>query len=194
MHITAPPAFYTAATFWEWITQAEKSNKRLFLLDGEIYEMPPTGWLHGSFTSKLNHLIEDFVTENNLGSVTAAETGYQLSDHTVLAPDVGFIAAARVPTPLPDGFVPFAPDLAIEVVSPSNSASEIHAKVEQYIQHGTRLVWIIYPKTQKVAVYRATSDKEAILEFIDQAGVLDGGEILPNFALPLSYLFPPTSE
>src|SRR5258708_33924216 len=91
----------------------EYEDKRLFLLEGELYEMTPTGWLHGDVASKLDMAIGLYVEAHKLGRVTAAETGYDLAPGTTLAPEVGFVAASRVPDPLPSGYVPIATDLRV---------------------------------------------------------------------------------
>src|SRR3972149_3138280 len=146
---------YTAGDLWRLSHLPENAGKRLSLIDGEIYEMSPTGWKHGDVAMRIGARLLADAEQHNLGRVTAAETGFNLAPGTTLAPDVGFIAAARIPDELPDGYVPFAPDLAVEVVSPGNTATEVRTKIEKYIQHGTRLVWVVYPDRAAVDVYRA---------------------------------------
>jgi Uma2 family endonuclease len=102
--------------------------------------------------------------------VTAAETGYLVNRDpagrdTVLAPDVGFIGSGRIPAVLPDGYVPFAPDLAVEVVSPGNTQEEINLKIENYLRYGTLLVWIIYPREQRITPIPLRSPSHASVEF-----------------------------
>jgi Uma2 family endonuclease len=100
------------------------------------------------------------------------------------------VAAARVPDVLPSsGYVPFAPDLAVEVVSPGNTADEMRKKIEKYMRYGTRLLWVVYPEQQKVDVFRPIAGQEAHVDFIDIDGVLDGGDVLPSFKLPLREVF-----
>ncbi len=108
----------------------------------------------------------------------------------MLAPDIGFIIAARIPPTLPGGFVPFAPDLAVEVVSPGNTKDEIHKKVELYLRYGTRLVWIVDPKRQSIQVYQPNgADNQATVTYLGIANTLDGAAVLPGFTLPLRELF-----
>src|SRR5258706_10831486 len=114
---------YTAEDLWALSHLPENDGKRLFLVEGTIYEMTPTSWLHGDVAIEIGAAILVYAKTHKLGRVTAAETGFNLAPGTTLAPDVGFIAAARVPEVLPSsGYVPFAPDLAVEVVSPGNTA------------------------------------------------------------------------
>ncbi len=181
---------YTSADLWELSHLPENDGKRLLLLEGELYEMTPTGWKHGDVASELDVAIGSYVKAHKLGRVTAAETGYDLAPGTTLAPDVGFVAAARVPDPLPIGYVPFAPDLAVEVVSPGNSSTELNTKIKKYMKHGTRLLWIVYPEKQTVAVYRPiATGQEAHVEFLDLDGFLDGADVLPGFKLALREIF-----
>jgi Uma2 family endonuclease len=121
--------------------------------------------------------------------VTAAETGYivhtnEAGTATILAPDVGFIAKARVPREPVRSYLHLAPDLAVEVVSPNDSASEIHVKVNKYLQYGTRAVWVAYPETHTVAVHTASGAKT-----LTESETLDGGDILPGFTLPVREIF-----
>jgi Uma2 family endonuclease len=180
---------YTAEEFWELSHLPEYSDQRLVLIEGSIITMPPTGWIHGDTASELDMLIRQFVKRHSLGRVTAAETGYQLAAKTVLAPDVGFIAAQRVPDQLPSGYVPFAPDLAVEVISPSNHAAEIDAKVEKYLQYGTRAVWLVYPERHKITVYHAGELSSPTVQFLGIDATLDGGDVLPGFSIPLRDIF-----
>jgi Uma2 family endonuclease len=122
--------------------------------------------------------------------VTAAETGYVLhrSDDgkdTVRAPDVGFVSKARLPAGLPKGYIPFAPDLAVEVVSPNDKAAEIQTKIGEYLRYGVRLIWVLYPDNQSIVVH--TKEGARTLTVDD---TLDGGDVLPGFSLPVRDLFP----
>jgi Uma2 family endonuclease len=157
--------------------------------------MSPAGWKHGGIASWLLRKVGDHVDENGLGMVTAAETGFILYKNpdprgkdTVRAPDVGYIAAARVPgdlDDLPDGFVPFAPDLAIEVVSPNDEKGEIEQKIAEYLRYGTRLVWVMYSARREVKVH-APGQKTKTLKIGD---TLDGGDVLLGFKLPVREIF-----
>lgn len=183
---------YTAEDLWEMSHRAEYVGARLELSEGRLIIMSPAGWKHGGITSTLNRYVGDFVADNDLGMTTAAETGYILYKNpdpngkdTVRAPDVGFVAAARIPENLPDGYVPFAPDLAIEVISPGDDADEVDQKVREYLRYGTRMIWLFYPKTRTAAVYTPTSYTP-----IEREGMINGGDILPGFELRLSDVFP----
>jgi Uma2 family endonuclease len=184
---------HTVEELWELSHRSEYVDKRLELSEGRLIVMSPAGWKHGGIASKLDRKIGDFVEEHDLGITTAAETGYILYKNpdpdgkdTVRAPDIGCIAAARLPSgDIPDGYVPFAPDLAVEVVSPHDDPEDIHKKVTEYLKFGTRLVWVFYPKSRSVGAYTPTSFRS-----IDIDGVLDGGDVLPGFKVAVRDIFP----
>lgn len=103
---------------------------------------------------------------------------------TVLAPDVAFIAGERWPAET-SGFVELAPDLAVEIVSPSNSPGEIERKVAIYLRAGVRSVWVVYPTERQVVVHMP-SHPPAVFREGDQ---IDGGEVLPGLSLPVAEIF-----
>src|SRR5258708_11407722 len=118
---------YTADDLWDISHQDDE--KRYELDEGVLVEMSPSGDTHGELAIWLGHLILVHVDTNDLGVVSAAETGYKLSSNPdiVRAPDVGFIAKVRI-TPLTGKYYPIAPDLAIEIVSPNDTATQIRRK------------------------------------------------------------------
>jgi Uma2 family endonuclease len=162
-----------------------REGQRWELVRGVLVEMTPTGDIHGVVTMWLGHLLLAYVDEHDLGEVTAAETGFRLATDpdTVRAPDVGVILKERL-VPLTGGYYPLAPDLAVEVVSPGDSASLIHDKVRDYLQAGTRLVWIVYPSSRTVAVHTAQG-----AETFSGDDVLSGELVLPGFSLAVSEVF-----
>ncbi len=179
----------SAEELWELSHRPEHADQRLELVEGIVRVMSPTGGQHGAVASKADRLISDFVEEHGLGYTTAAETGYVLFKNpdgrdTVRAPDVGFVRADRLPEGLPEGYIPFAPDLAVEVVSPGDAASDIHDKVHDFLRYGTRLVWVLYPKSRTATVHTPEG-----AHTVDAQGALDGGDVLPGFSLRLGELF-----
>lgn len=180
---------YTAEAFWELSHLPENRDKRLQLIEGELYEMLPAGGEHGGITLDLGSLIRSHVKANGLGYTTAAETGYILfrnpnGKHTVVAPDVGFISKERLPQGLPKSYIPLAPDLAVEVVSPGDTADEIDQKVVLYLRYGSRLVWVWHPKTKTVIAHTPTN-----MQRLDINDVLDGSDVLPGFKLAVREIF-----
>jgi len=183
---------YSVEDLWRLSHEADYADHRLELSEGRLVIMSPAGWKHGGLVSLLDRLVGIFVDQNGLGMTTGAETGYILhrstavdERDTVRAPDVGFIAKARIPPEIPDsGYVPFAPDLAIEVISPNDDPDEVHLKVTEYLKYGTRMVCLFYPKSETAAVYTPTT-----FQSIGRDEVLDGGEVLPGFRLALRDVF-----
>lgn len=156
------------------------------LIRGELYPIMPAGTLHGIVASRLSAYLTIYVIENGLGEVTAAETGFKLKNNSTVGADVAFIGKENLARfGVPDSFFPTAPDLAVEVISPSNTSEEISTKVEDYLSSGSRLVWIVYPKRKVVVVYRANN----MVSFLHEPEELDGEDVIPNFRLPLDKIF-----
>lgn len=181
---------YSAADLWDISHDPAYAGRRFELSEGELIEMAPAGGEHGDLGSELNMMVRLFVREHNLGRVTTAETGFILHTDpetgrdTVRAPDVGFISFARHPDKLPTGYIPAAPDLAIEIISPNDRADEIERKVAEYLRYGVRLVWLFYPATKSVMEHTPNGSRR-----YDSDDVLDGGDVLSGFRLPLNDVF-----
>lgn len=160
---------------------------RYELVEGEL-RMTPVGGEHGDIAGVMAYFLIHHVRPRQLGKVVV-ETGFCLEcqPDTVVAPDVAFLSAARVPPGgrLPRKFISGAPDLAVEVLSPTNTASEIQAKVRDYLAHGTRLVWVIDPDVPTVTVYRADGSTQSL----QASDVLRGEDVVPGFALQVAELF-----
>ncbi len=118
----------------------------------------------------------------------ATEVGVVIDERgpTVLAPDVVFVSRDRLSMPLPAGFLQTAPDLAVEIVSPGNTVSEVQEKVLMYMDAGTRMVWVVDPRSRTATVYRSRHDVEIVAE--DEH--LDGGDVLPGLRLSLASVLP----
>ena len=177
----------SAEGFLEIAESPEYDDRIIELVEGEIVEHPKASGLHGQITMLLSVKIANFVVDNGLGVVTAAETGFLLERNpdgrdTVRGLDIAFIRGARV---LPDHLVDLAPDLAVEVISPSNKAADTHRKIRQLLAAGTALVWIVYPDSRIVDVH--TRDGASTLEADD---MLSGGDVLPGFEVPVREIFP----
>jgi Uma2 family endonuclease len=158
------------------------------LVQGEMVPMSPAGPTHGKIALRLGATLWQFVQQHDLGEVYAAETGFTILENpdTVRAPDVAFVARERIPpTGEPDGFWRIAPDLVVEVLFPYDKASQVQDKITDYLTAGVRLLWLVDPHSQTVTVYESL-DRVKILIGDD---TLDGGDVLPDFALPLLQLF-----
>jgi len=154
------------------------------LLNGTLIEMSPTKQSHGALANVIAYLITDYTLPRKLGTVYAAETGFALATGDVFAPAVSFTAKARI-QPETEGFTTVAPDLVVEVFSLSNTKTEMQEKIAAYFQAGTRLVWIVYPRSRTLYVYTAPT-QVTILQHDD---ILGGGEVLPDFSVPVNDIF-----
>lgn len=161
---------------------------RYELVEGELRRMSPTGQEHGVVTINLTTPLHSHVKANKLGVVCAAETGFVLSHNpdTVRAPDIAFISRERYErvgrTPK---YWEGAPDLAVEVLSPSDTVRRVEGKVKNWIEAGARMVWVVSPKLQIVTVYLSLSD----ISVLTDKDVLTGGSLVPGFQIPVSEIF-----
>ena len=163
-------------------------SSRYELVEGKLVPVTPAGARQGAITARIACLLDEFIESHDLG-VGGAGTGVILrrDPDTVRGPDVSFVAKARIPaTGIPTGYWTLAPDLAIEVVSPSDRPSDVHTKLADYFSAGTRLVWVVEPETRVVCAYRSLHDMQAI----GDGNELDGGDVLPGFRCPVKRLFP----
>lgn len=180
--MTVQERLYTA----EDLLAMSHASGRYELVKGVLVEMAPSGDTHTELGVWLAHLLINYVTPNDLGTVSGADGGYVLfhDPDTVRSPDVGFIAKARL-KPRTGKFYEMAPDLAVEIVSPNDTASEVRAKVKEYFQAGVRLVWVVYPNDRSVDVHRPNQPTVSL----EVGETLDGGEVLPGFTLPVKDIF-----
>jgi len=161
---------------------------RVELVYGRLVEMPPTGWEHGVRASKADRLIGNHVDAHQLGATFGAETGFILESDPdlVRAPDAAFVTAERMAAPRDRrGFFRGPPDLAIEVLSPDDTAVGIEQKVDEYLSAGTRAVWVINPTRRTLTVHRP-NERPLVLR---EADTLDGGDVLPGFAVRVGEFF-----
>lgn len=176
---------YTAE---ELLRLSADTSHRYELEKGKLTVMSPAGSEHGILALRLGSKIERFIDENDAGFAFAAETGFIVEENpdTVRAPDIAFVRKDRLPDgKLPQGYFPGAPDLAVEVVSPNDSAAYVQDKVQDWLRHGTKLVWVVEPKTQTVTIYR-TDGSATVLQ---ASNTLAGEDVLPGFRYDLKILF-----
>jgi Uma2 family endonuclease len=161
---------------------------RYELVEGRLLTMTPAGGLHGLVTSRLHAAVFTHVDERRLGVVMSADTGFKLESDpdTVRAPDVAFIARDRIPAGgIPKAFWQCAPDLAVEVMSPSDRRSDVNEKISQYLRLGVKVVWFVEPSPRRVTIFRPGESPR----ILGETDTLDGGDVLPGFRYPLSRLF-----
>jgi Uma2 family endonuclease len=181
----AASRLYTAEDLLEL---SQHSTHRYELIQGKLRKMSPSGSEHGVLAARILSRLQLHVDEHELGLVFAAETGFRLEQNpdTVRAPDASYVRADRIaPAGIPATYFPGAPDLAVEIVSPHDTAAGIQDKVQSWPAHGTQLVWVVEPRSQTVTVYRVDGSAQVL----QRADTLDGEDILPGFQIPLSYIF-----
>lgn len=161
---------------------------RYDLIGGVLVKMCPANFEHGWLAAQIAWLLTAFVRPRRLGIVVGAETGFLLArdpDH-VLGPDVAFVRRDRLPPRRERRhYLPLAPDLAVEIVSPSDRTKTVMDKVMEYLDYGVRVVWVVYPVRQTVMVWNG--DRTGRL--LGETDELDGGEVLPGFRVRVGDLF-----
>jgi Uma2 family endonuclease len=167
----------------EELLQASLPDKRTDLVRGVLRVREPAGDRHGRVTMNLTIRLGTWVERAGAGQLFAAETGFMLfrAPDTVRAADIAFVRRERLPEAVP-GFLELAPDLVVEVLSPGDRAGETLAKVADWLSAGTWLVWAIDPERRLARIYRHDGTDQMVAA--DQ--VLDGEDVVPGFACPLS--------
>jgi Uma2 family endonuclease len=176
----------TAEELW----QLPANGMRRELVAGELREMTPAGSEHGFIQLRLAARLTAYVETHQLGATFSSDTGFVLTrdPDTVRSPDLAFVGRKRIDEMgIPPGYWPGAPDLAVEVVSPSDRYSDVEEKVQEWLAAGARLVWVVNPAGRCVTVHRS---REASL-LIDEQNTLDGAEVVPGFTCPVADIFPP---
>ncbi|MYC30515.1 MAG: Uma2 family endonuclease [Chloroflexi bacterium] len=172
----------------EQLSRMPDNATRRELVRGELREMAPAGNVHGRVAMKAGWRLAQHVESHNLGVVYAAETGFILARNpdTVRAPDVAFVRQEVVDAMSGVvGYLPCAPDLAIEVISPGDSYTEVNEKVMEWLGAGSRMVVTVDPRRRIVTVYRSRHD----IEILTEEDTLSGGDVVEGWELPLSELF-----
>jgi Uma2 family endonuclease len=155
---------------------------------GKLVRLPMSSNESSDVAGGILSALRVYAYPRKLGRVTGADGAYILrrDPYTVRIPDVAFVLADRMPPrEKRRRFLELAPDLAVEVVSPTDSANDVHEKVLQYLDVGVQLVWVVHPIRRTVTVYT----KDRIAHVLDENDTLDGGDVLPGFALPVSEVF-----
>lgn len=173
-------------------------DKRVELVRGQLVVREPPGWYHGEISLRVGAALHAHLASEQArhgwpaprGRLAVGDPGFILarSPDTVRGSDVAYVSRERHPGPMPAGFPEMAPDLAIEVRSPTDRLGEVLAKVGDWLDAGSRLVWVIDPQRESATVYRADGS-HAMLAMSDE---LDGEDVLPGFRIALRTLFAPS--
>lgn len=168
--------------------EAMSLDGRWELIDGELVEMSPSADEPSSIGATITGMLWSFARPRRLGRIYNAEGGFVLFPEraTVRAPDVAFVRAERMPRGEARKHFPrLAPDLVVEVLSPSDPISELLVKVQMYQESGVQLVWVVDPDLETITII-APNQPITILSITDH---LDGGDVLPGFTVPVSEIF-----
>ena len=160
---------------------------RLYELEDGVLVEKAMGWQEAVLATWISAEIAAYLKTHDLGQVMGADGPLKILPGKVKLPDVSFIGWHRFPkTPLGRRPIPaLVPDLAIEVLSDTNTKREMDRKLKQYFQAGVSLVWYIDPETRSARVFTSPTD----VTELDEDGLLDGGHVLPGFQLSLRWLF-----
>jgi Uma2 family endonuclease len=170
----------------EELLRLPKDGNKYEVVDGEL-RMSPAGWKHERLAARLISRMEAYARQHRLGDVLGSNALYVLPSGNRRGPDVSFVAAGRLAREAAGAVFPrLAPDLAVEIVSPSDKPSRVLDKVGEYLQAGVRLVWVLDFEARQATAYRLTT-----VRVIDETGTLDGEDVLPGFACPLAEILDP---
>ncbi len=183
LRTSPPPGEATEAD----VIELHDRHDRLFeLIDGTLVEKA-MGWRESYLAAWIATLLNNFVLPRKLGLVLGSDGMFRLERDKIRIPDVAYISKQRFAgrTLKPGAFWELGCDLAVEVISPSNTKREMERKLRDYFAAGVIAVWLVYPKTREVAVYSSAT------EFVTLGGddLLDGGAVLPGFSVPVSQIF-----
>ena len=170
----------------EELLQTEIPGKWTELVRGQLRVFEPPGTLHGIVAGRLLVRVGQHVFANRLGEVASQDTGFQITSDpdTVRAPDVAFLSNERLSTVASRGYAAGAPDLAVEILSPSDRPAEVLEKIADWLRAGVRLVWVVDMERRIARVHRA----DGSIALVPQDGAFDGEDVLPGFSCPIADL------
>jgi Uma2 family endonuclease len=157
------------------------------VVNGELI-VSPAGFDHGEIIPRILGRLYMFVADRNLGSVLDGQTGCRMKSGDLFSPDVSFVAKQRTALQRKKrkSFFEGAPDLVVEVLSPSDTVRVTEEKIAQYFENGTRLAWVVHPRSQSVYVYRHGPVADEVLSTAD---TLNGEKVVPGFSLAVARIF-----
>ena len=190
--ISVPKGFKVTPEQFEQLAFAEQTTRMELTKDGELIVMSPTGGTAGRKNSRLTQQVRNWVEGNGKGEVFDSSTVFVLPNGARKSPDVSWIELNRwnqLTTTQQDGFPPLAPDFVIKLVSPSDIKNQryedLQAKMQEYLDNGVQLGWLIEPSAKTVEIYRPNQQ----VEVLNNPQTLSGEKVLPGFVLDLSQIF-----
>jgi Uma2 family endonuclease len=172
----------TLEEFERFAVLPENSQRRLEFVDGEVVELV-SNEISAHITSLLTILVGGYIVQHQLGYTTSSESGFRIGNNDYM-PDFAFISKARREKPIGETWITVAPDLVIEVKSPTDSLVSLISKATDYLAAGVRMVWIVLPDKRRVDVY---TQEDNLQYGVD--GMITGGDVLPGFTLKVAEIF-----
>ena len=172
----------------EQLAKMPLDENRYELVAGVLNMMSPAGGRHGRVAGRVFKLLANQVDDHHLGVAFAAETGFLIATNpdTVRAPDAAFVCQEKMDGLEDDsGYLPFAPDLAVEVISPNDTFSDVENKAFSWLDAGTQLVLIVEPESETVHVYRSRSS----INVLKAGELMDAGDIVAGWKFEVAELF-----
>jgi Uncharacterized protein conserved in cyanobacteria len=154
--------------------------------EGELVIMPPTGWGSGNRNSRLTQRLGNWADTNGMGLAFDSSTGFKLPNGADRSPDASWVRRERLESlnPDPAKFLPMAPDFVAQLRSATDNLEKLQQKMQEYVDNGVRLGWLIDPQNQRVEIYRLGQD----VEVLQSPTSLSGEDILPGFVLELTQI------
>ena len=180
-----PPMKLKSPATIDDLLRCPKDGRKYELVDGEIL-VSPAGTRHAEIVVKIVHIVATFLDEHPIGKVFADNLGIRFPNGNLRSPDVVFVRIEKLPgAKSPDSFGEFIPDLAVEVLSPDDSLSEVGRKIGEFLECGVPLVWLVDPARETVTVYRSLSQTEQLCS----KDTITAEPELPGFSCPVSRFF-----
>lgn len=158
------------------------------LIEGIVVEVPSPSSIHNFISLAIGSMFRLF---SHIGFAFGDNQSFQLQADTIVVPDAAFILKTRQPKLTDQPYFALAPDIAVEVMSPSNTRRQMLHKINLYLAAGTSIVWVVYPDERMVEVYTRSDDGALIITPITEDDTLTGGSVLPDFSVPARDIFPP---
>jgi len=159
----------------------EEPDELSYELDeGELVVMTKPRPLHNRIALRLTREIMKYLETHPVGEVFSSDNLFVLGPNTKRAPDISFLRAERASQIDPNADIPGAPDLAIEVLSPNDTVSAVRRKIRQYFAAGAQFVWVVYPETREIEIWREAARPQVVLQDTD---LLEAPDLLPGFSL-----------
>jgi Uma2 family endonuclease len=179
----APNLALTIDDYYDFVDDPANEDRLFELIDGELVEKMPS-WIPSLLAGWIQTYFNIYLLQNPIGAVTGEQGGFRLNRTNLLIPDVGYISYERLGA-IPDREVLTAPDIAVEVKSPTDRLKALQRKAQKYLDAGTKIVWLVIPKDKAVEIY----EQGQPMQKLGVNDTLTCGDILPGFTLRVADIF-----